>query len=252
MQKIPAKTACVFGIRFATTSMAEALDFLDQAIASEQPKKTFCAFINADCLNKAYNDHEYACTLELADQVWPDGIGVALAARHVGTPVSENVNGTDMFPLLCQKGYRMFLLGGRPGVAEQAGIRAMQQFPNAVILGSEHGYFGDKEAEVIARINAASPDILLVGFGVPKQEFWIRDHLEQLNCRVAIGVGGLFDFASGRIKRAPLWMRKIKFEWLYRLYQEPFRLFKRYVIGNPLFIWRVLINGKKNRHPEIK
>ena len=251
MQEQEAKTASVFGVRFATVSMAEAMDFIDRAVAPTASKKSFCAFVNADCLNQAYNDREYAETLQSADQVWADGIGVAIAARYVGSPVSENVNGTDMFPLLCQSGHRIFLLGGRPGVAEKARERAMQQFPEASIIGAEHGYFGDDAAAVIARIDAAAPDILLVGLGVPRQEFWIRDHLEQLNCRLAIGVGGLFDFASGRIKRAPLWMRKVKLEWLYRLYQEPIRLFKRYVLGNPLFLWRVIINGKKNRHPDL-
>ena len=250
MQKEKNKTASIFGIRFSTANMGDALDFIDLAIQANS-KKNFCAFVNADCLNIAYHNREYAETLNSADQVWPDGIGVALAARHVGTPVSENVNGTDMFPLLCQRAYRIFLLGGRPGVAEQACLCAIKQFPKACIVGTQHGYFASEEAEVIAKINATTPDILLVGFGVPKQEFWIRDNFKQLNCPVTIGVGGLFDFVSGRIKRAPFWLRSLKLEWLYRLYQEPIRLFRRYVIGNPLFLGRVLLCGKKNRHPDL-
>lgn len=231
--------ATIFGVHYSTESMAEALQAIRHYIESPGDRPAFCCFINAHCLNIAYKNREYADLLNQADRVWADGVGVEIAAKHVGNPVKENVNGTDMLPLLCEEGHSLYLLGGQPAVADAARDNLLKQHPGLKIVGTHHGFFQGHEEEVIAEINAANPDVLLVAFGVPKQEFWIRDHLDKLHCRVCIGVGGLLDFASGRIPRAPLWMRKAKLEWVYRLRQEPIRLFKRYVIGNPLFLWRI-------------
>ena len=234
----------IFGVHYSTESMTEALQAIRHYVESSSGQPAFCCFINAHCLNIAYKNREYAELLNQADRVWADGIGVAIAAKHVGNPVKENVNGTDMLPLLCEEGHSLYLLGGQPGVANAARDNLLKQHPGLRIVGTHHGFFQGHEEEVIADINAANPDILLVAFGVPRQEFWIRDHLDKLHCRVCIGVGGLLDFASGRIPRAPLWMRKAKLEWVYRLRQEPIRLFKRYVIGNPLFLWRIFLSTK--------
>ena len=159
-----------------------------------------------------------------------------------------------MLPFLCRRGWSIYLFGAAPGVAEKARERLLADFPMAKIVGADHGFCKtpEEESAVIGRINAAKPDILLVAMGVPKQEEWIVSHRAQLNCGIAIGVGGLFDFASGRIPRAPMWMRKLKIEWTYRLYNEPVRLFRRYVIGNPLFIWRVVLHGSQVRHRRDK
>ena len=234
----------VFGVRFSTETMAEALDGIAAMVRRENAPCGFCAFINADCLNLAYRNPAYRAVLVRAERVWADGVGAAIAARFLGTPVADNVNGTDMLPHLCRAGYRIYLLGGAPGVAEKAAERLSGLYPETRIAGAEHGYFAGRDAEVAARIRAAAPDLLLVALGAPRQELWIAEHLGELNCKVAIGVGGLLDFASGRIPRAPLWMRRLKLEWIYRLYQEPRRLFRRYVIGNPLFLWRVLLHGR--------
>ena len=157
-----------------------------------------------------------------------------------GYRVEENVNGTDMFPLLAKKPYRIYLFGGAPGVAEKALENARALKGKAEFVGCADGFFQSKsEAEILAELAALHVDILLVALGVPRQEEWICRHLAELPGCVAIGVGGLLDFVSGRIPRAPLWMRKLNIEWCFRLYCEPIRLFKRYIIGNPLFIARV-------------
>ncbi len=231
-------TAEVFGVTFSTGTMQEAMGNIERMV-KEVGRRHFCAFVNADCLNQAYVNPAYRELLQKADAVWADGIGVAMGAKFFHTPVRENVNGTDMLPLLCRKGFRMFLLGAGPGVAEKARENLTRDFPEAQIVGVNDGFFGMDVAPLLAKINALSPDILLVAMGCPKQEFWIVENLEKLDCRVAIGVGGLFDFASGRIPRAPMWMRRVKIEWTYRLYNEPRRLFRRYVLGNPLFLFRV-------------
>ena len=134
----------------------------------------------------------------------------------------------------------MYFLGGKPGVAEAMVKNVQEQFPGLPIAGYHHGYLTDEEeASVIQEISTSGAQILLVAFGAPRQELWIDAHKHELGVGIAMGVGGLFDFMSGRVNRAPLWMREIGLEWVFRLLQEPGRLWRRYVIGNPLFLWRV-------------
>lgn len=184
----------------------------------------------------------------------PDGIGVAIAAKWYGTPVKANLNGSDLLPKLCQMPYSIYFLGAAPGVTEKARMNLEHDYPGVKIVGADHGFFTNEAAEhaAIERINRVHPDILLVGMGVPRQEAWLFRHREALSCKVAMGVGGVFDFASGRIPRAPVWLRKLRLEWAYRLYNEPCRLFRRYVIGNPLFLLRVTLHGSKNIHAQMQ
>jgi N-acetylglucosaminyldiphosphoundecaprenol N-acetyl-beta-D-mannosaminyltransferase len=168
-----------------------------------------------------------------------------IAGRVLGHPIRDNVNGTDLFPRLCQalvgSGRKMYLLGGRPGVPEAVAKWVTTYFPGVRVCGVRDGYFRPhEEAAVVQEIADSDADLLLVALGAPRQEQWIARHKNQLGCKVAIGVGGLFDFYSGRIPRAPYWMRKRGLEWVYRLWQEPRRLAKRYLIGNPLFLWRLV------------
>ena len=237
--ELPLLRPYIFGVPCDNVTMTQALDRLDELI---RRRSGFAAFINAHCLNIACKDPEYVDILNRADAVWPDGSGIRMAGRIRRFPVPENVNGTDMFPLICAKPYRIFMLGAAPGVAEKAMARAQTEFPAAQFVGAAPGFFADEAEEraVIARINALDPDILLVAMGVPRQEKWIDRHRSELVCGVVMAVGGLLDFVSGRIPRAPVWMRKLGIEWCYRLYQEPVRLFRRYVIGNPLFLLRVI------------
>ena len=237
---MPADRPVLFGVPCDNVTMEAALAKVDELVAR---RSGFAAFINAHCLNIACRDGRYREILNRADAVWPDGSGMRLAGRIRGFPVPDNVNGTDMFPLLCAKPYRIYMLGAAPGVAETAMEKAKKRFPAAHFVGAAPGFFADdaEERAVIARINALDPDILLVAMGVPAQEKWIDRHRAELRCGVALAVGGLLDFVSERIPRAPMWMRKNGLEWMYRLYQEPKRLFKRYIIGNPLFVLRLLL-----------
>ena len=232
----------IFGVPCDNVTMAQALSTLDGLV---RKRSGFAAFINAHCLNIACRDDEYTLILNGADAVWPDGSGVRLAGKLRHFPVPENVNGTDMFPLICEKPYRIFLLGAAPGVADTALRKAQEKYPAARFVGAASGFFADEaeEQSVIARINELDPDILLVAMGVPKQEKWIAKHRHELKCGVSIAVGGLLDFVSERIPRAPMWMRKLGIEWCYRLYQEPIRLFRRYILGNPLFVLRVIFRN---------
>ena len=232
------RSAAVFGVPFFSGTMAEALQKVDELVKSG--KRHHAAFINAHCLNLAYLDISYRKVLNECSVVFADGIGAKIGAAMLGFKVEENVNGTDMFPLLAQRSYRIYLLGGSPEVAKTALAKARALGGEADFVGCADGFFKEKsEAEVFAELASLKPDLILVAMGVPKQEMWINNNLARLPEAVAIGVGGLLDFVSERIPRAPLWMRKANMEWCFRLYCEPVRLFKRYIIGNPLFIARV-------------
>jgi exopolysaccharide biosynthesis WecB/TagA/CpsF family protein len=150
--------------------------------------------------------------------------------------------GTDFIPdLLAALGDlrpRVFLYGAAPGIADRAARVLEGRCPGLRVVGTDHG-FGDATV-VVARVRAARPDVLLVALGNPLQEAWIADHLRSLDARVAIGVGALFDYLSGNVRRAPTWVRTLRCEWLFRLALEPGRLWRRYVLGNPRFLWRVL------------
>jgi exopolysaccharide biosynthesis WecB/TagA/CpsF family protein len=233
----------LFGITIDNLTLTEAVkEIYWHAVGNKQHRY---AFVNADCLNHASRNAAYCRVLSRQTKVFADGSGVSLAARLNGVRARDNVNGTDMFPLLCREaaasGLRIFLLGSADGIADKAARNMCQQYPGLDICGVHHGYFdADKTDSVIDAINANKPDIVLVGLGAPRQEMWIEQHGEKLNARVLVGVGGLFDYYSGRIPRAPLWMRKLGCEWIWRLAQEPRRLFARYVIGNPAFMVRAL------------
>ena len=232
------RTATVFGVPFFCGTMQEALQKTDEAVRSG--KSRHIAFINAHCLNLAYKDKAYKQVLKECSVVFADGIGAKIGAAILGTKVEENVNGTDMFPLLAQRPYRIYLFGGSAEVAKAALAKARAIGGKAEFVGSTDGFFKEKsEDELFDELSRLKPDLILVAMGVPKQEMWINRNLSRLPGCTAIGVGGLLDFVSERIPRAPLWMRKTNIEWCFRLYCEPARLFKRYIIGNPLFIFRV-------------
>ena len=232
------RKAIVLDVPFFSGTMDEALQTIDELVKTK--KSHHVAFINAHCLNLAHKDPAYAQVLKACSAVFADGIGAKIGAAMLGFKVEENVNGTDMFPLLAEKPYRIYLFGGSPEVAETALEKARAIGGKAEFVGCADGFFKTRsEAELFAELDELKPDVVLVAMGVPKQEMWINKNLSRLPGCVAIGVGGLLDFVSERIPRAPLWMRKANIEWCFRLYCEPVRLFKRYIIGNPLFIARV-------------
>ncbi len=221
--------------------MAEALEWIRQRLTGHDQAvvcmtNAHCA--NVSCLDAAYHQTLLASALNLAD-----GVGLRIAGKLKRTPVRQNVNGTDLFPRLCAmlEGTQesLYLLGGRPGVAESVAEWIRKRYPNTAIAGYRDGYFNRvDDASVAEEVKRSRASVLLVAMGVPNQELWIQRNVQQTGVRVAIGVGGLFDFYSGRIPRAPEWMREMGLEWTYRLLQEPGRMWKRYLIGNWTFLAR--------------
>jgi N-acetylglucosaminyldiphosphoundecaprenol N-acetyl-beta-D-mannosaminyltransferase len=238
----------ILGVSIRNMTMSEALEWILQHVAGASPAQL--CFFNADCANAAYRDPDYRMVLDQAELVLADGIGLKIAGKLLGSEIRQNVNGTDMFPRLCEAlsgaGAGVFLLGAQPGVAEKVRDWIAESYPAVHVSGCRDGYFAEEqEPEVLRQIARSGASILLVAFGAPRQDKWIRRNLSQTGVKVAMGVGGLFDFYSGRIPRAPLWMREIGAEWLYRFYQEPRRMWKRYFVGNAVFLWRVMRSRKK-------
>jgi N-acetylglucosaminyldiphosphoundecaprenol N-acetyl-beta-D-mannosaminyltransferase len=202
------------------------------------------SFVNVDCINQTFSDSEYREVLQTSDLRLGDGIGLRIAGRILGSEIQQNVNGTDLFPKLCaeleRSGKSLFLLGARPGVTDDVANWIQANYPGLLVVGTHHGYFSqNEEPKVLQMIRRSKATVLLVAFGAPRQEKWIRKHLEELPVVSALAVGGLFDFYSGRIPRAPQWLRELGLEWIYRLYQEPGRMWRRYLLGNVVFLARV-------------
>lgn len=204
---------------------------------------------NAHGLNLCYRDGRLRRILDRAEIVFCDGAGVMLAARILGRRIPERITYADWTWRLAEfaeeRGFSLFFLGAHPGVAEQAAGRLRERFPNLRIAGVQHGYFdrstGSPENEaVVKEINAARPDLLLVGFGMPIQEYWLDENWERIGASVALTGGAVFDYVSGELKRGPRLLVDNGLESVARLIVEPRRLWRRYVVGNPLFLLRVL------------
>ncbi|ROS01504.1 exopolysaccharide biosynthesis WecB/TagA/CpsF family protein [Sinobacterium caligoides] len=232
----------LFGVHIDNVSESEALDWTLQSAATGDKRSAY--FANTHLLNNAYQDPSFVEIINSADRVFADGSGVRVAAKHLRQPLQDNINGTDLFPELCrraeQQGHSIFFLGATQTILDDLVKHIKQQYPNICIAGTQQGYFNHQHCdEVIQRINDSHCRILLVGFGVPLQERWLALNRYRLAVPVTLAVGGLFDFYSGRISRAPKQLRQHGTEWLWRLAMEPKRLWRRYLIGNPLFIYRL-------------
>lgn len=237
------RVANILGLPVDNVRMEEAIRLI--LSPREEGRARQISFLNVDCVNKAAADGEYRRVLAGSDLRLGDGIGLRIAGKILKSEIRENVNGTDLFPRLCARledlGESIFLFGGRPGVPELVAEWIGANYPAVRIAGLRHGYFsGAEEAGIIDAINASGASVLLVAFGAPKQEKWIHANASALLVKAAAGVGGLFDFYSGRIPRAPQWLREIGLEWTYRLYQEPGRMWRRYLVGNAVFLASVI------------
>ena len=239
----------ILGIRVDETDMAAALDFLAAAISvrAQGGRLKRVVTLNPEGLYLATVDSAFARIVESADLVTADGAGLLWAARQLGQPLYERVTGIDLLQAACERaaqaGWRVFLLGAKPGVAQAAAAKLTELYAGLHICGLHHGYFAGAEEALIAKINAAEPDILFVALGLPAQERFCAAHQQEIQAAVAIGVGGSFDVLAGRIKRAPRWLRRARLEWLWRLLLQPSRLPRMLVI--PKFMLKVWRSKKK-------
>lgn len=232
----------ILGIDVAPLKRDGAVGELDTR--AERGQNTCVAFANAHTLNTVHASSEVKSALQ-SFLVLNDGAGINWASKRLyKRGFDDNLNGTDFVPYYLQQTRhkkRIFLFGGQPGVARRAAEELLKQAPQHQIAGTSDGFIEPEDWPALAaRIKALKTDTLLVALGNPKQELWINEHMIATGCQEAFGVGALFDFLAGNVPRAPLWMQRLGLEWTYRLVQEPFRLWRRYLIGNPIFMSRVL------------
>ncbi len=205
------------------------------------------AYANAHVLNVAHGDPALRAALRAADLVYCDGEGVRVAAALLGGHLPERMTGADFIWDLARRAAdeaaSMYWLGGARGVSEGALQRLANDTPTLAIAGTHHGFFakdGEETTRVIDAINAARPGILMVGMGTPAQEIWVAHHRDRLDVPIVWSIGATADFLVGVQRRGPPLLTRNGFEWLARLVTDPRRMFSRYVVGNPLFIARVL------------
>lgn len=231
----------ILGVAVASVTAEQASRLFLQLIARKRFTKV--GFLNAHIANVAAADREFGRVL--ADfLVLPDGVGVDVAAKLLyGAPFPANLNGTDFIPAFlrsAKKPLKVGLLGASRVNADRAALRLGELAPQHRIEVIHDGFFeGGQEPAILDRLAAFRPDVLLVAMGVPRQEFWIAANLDKEHCTLPIAVGALFDFLSGAVPRAPGIVRRLRLEWLFRLVIEPGRLWRRYVVGNPVFLFRV-------------
>ncbi|MBW4670964.1 MAG: WecB/TagA/CpsF family glycosyltransferase [Cyanomargarita calcarea GSE-NOS-MK-12-04C] len=237
------------GIEIDKYSFYEVIETIGNHVLTKgQP--SYVVTPNAQHIISLQKDNRFREIYRKAFLVVPDGVSLLWSAKFLQTPLNGRVNGTDLFERLCEvaqeKGLKIFLLGGRPGAAEKAKETLQKRLVGIQIVGTHCPpyEFESQEKEVAlinTKIKAAAPDILFVGLGAPKQEYWIHDNYQELGVPISVGIGVSFELVANMVQRAPVWMQKWGLEWLFRLIVEPKRLWKRYVMGNPQFLWLVLM-----------
>jgi N-acetylglucosaminyldiphosphoundecaprenol N-acetyl-beta-D-mannosaminyltransferase len=204
------------------------------------------ATVNPEFVMRANEDEEFARVLESADMCLPDGTGVVWAARRQGCRIDGPVAGADMVPLLAgmcaRRGFPLFLLGAAPGVADELASRLRSEHPGLQVAAHPGNPGPSEDAETLRLIHQHNTQVLLVAYGHPKQELWIDRLNNRLGVAVAMGVGGTFDYLTGRVARAPEWMRKAGLEWSYRLWKQPWRARRMAVL--PIYAIKVLTSPK--------
>ncbi len=240
----PYPTVSLYGVPFSKMNMKQTVEYLTRAIEAKQPHRVVTG--NPIMLMTGLADPKYQKVLETADLVVPDGAGVVWAARRLKQPVAERVAGFDLmhelFALGDKRGWSVYLLGTTQEILDAAHAKLAEKYPGIRFVGKRNGYFKDEDdAEVVADIRRAQPDMLFVARSVANQEPWIAKHERELGVPVMMGVGGSFDVISGKLKRAPALFRKLGLEWFYRLLQEPKRARRMLVL--PQFALKVVKDG---------
>jgi N-acetylglucosaminyldiphosphoundecaprenol N-acetyl-beta-D-mannosaminyltransferase len=230
----------ILGIPFSNLSAAELFTHLDDGIGRGE-RRQLC-FVPTNSILAARKDEAVMRAYQQADVVMCDGVPVYWASKFLNSPLKQRYTGFDFFPQFiahaADKGYRIFLMGAKPGVAERLAAKYRIQYPSIRIVGTYAPPFADayttaENQYIIDLINQSGADILFVSLTAPKQDLWIHQHLQHLNVKLAIGIGAAFDAENGKIKRAPVLMQQMGLEWFFRFLQEPRRLFKRYFLEAP-------------------
>ena len=247
MKKLAAKGKTnIFGVPFKVTTLEGAYQIIDYF--TRDNKKRFVVTANTEIVMIAQEDKEFMDIINKADLVVADGVGIVWASKYFGEKITERAAGFDLMNMILRnspkKGYKIYLLGGKPGVAKEASAKIKEMYPGVEIVGCYHGYFSDADEEfIIEDINSKTPHFLFIGLGAPKQEKWIYKNLDKLDVKVCIGIGGSLDVFAGKTKRAPYIFQKLGLEWFYRLAREPSRISRMLLL--PRFVLKVLFERHK-------
>lgn len=237
------KEICRFGIRIHPFTKETFLAIIESSL--QNGSKIVQNGVNAATITDLKSDNDLKEAINNSDLVNVDGMSVLLALRILGFKVPERVTSPDLaenvLAIADAKKYSIYLLGANHSSLMLCKQKIQERYTNLKIAGYHDGYFGaEQEEEIVDIINNAEPDILLLGMPSPKKEMFVEKNKDKLEVHYFLGVGGFFDILAGLKKRAPIWIQRIGMEWFYRLLQEPRRMWKRYLIGNPKFIWLVL------------
>ena len=237
----------LLGVPVDALTEAEAVDWVARAIADGRPRLVIS--VNPERIMHAGRDPAFAAVLRQADLALADGAGVLWAARRLGHPLPGRVAGVDFVRALAARGatagWRFFFLGGSPGVAEAAGRVLRQTYPGFILAGALPGSPDPgSDAATTEAVRSSQAQVLLLAYGAAAEEAWLARNLEQSGAIIGLGVGGAFDFISGRARRAPRWMREHGLEWLHRLARQPWRW--RRMLALPRFVVRVLVQPRRD------
>ncbi len=238
----------VLGVRVHAIQIPDVVMRIEEWIEARRNSR-YIAVTGMHGITEAQHDHSLKEVLNAADLVVPDGMPLIWLGRARGFRLKRRVYGPELMLTFCERtqgrDYRHFFYGGAPGVAEELAARLCRDFPNLKVAGCYSPPFRSltaaEENEIAGIIGQSAPDVLWVGLSTPKQERWMHDHRKKLPVPVMVGVGAAFDLNTGRVKQAPGWMREHGFEWFWRLVQEPRRLWRRYLVRGPEFLWYVTL-----------
>jgi N-acetylglucosaminyldiphosphoundecaprenol N-acetyl-beta-D-mannosaminyltransferase len=240
----------ILGFRVTLLTEGQFINEIGRII--KEDRKELVLNVNINAINIGIKNPWMKDLINRSSMVYCDSAGVMWGARMLGYKIPERITCADyLWPLseYCEReGYSIFFLGSKEGVADEAVGRLREKCPKLKVAGIDSGYFdreGVENDKIIEEINSSGANILLLGLGMPLQEEWLRDNWEKIDANVAINIGACFEFVSGQVKRAPRWMRERSLEWFFRFILEPKRMFYRYVVGNPLFIFRVMVERIK-------
>lgn len=234
-------TVDILGVPIACVGTHDILGLV--SVWANDPHPRTITYVNAHCLNTAAATPAYHAVLRQADLVYPDGISVVWASRVLGGQGMQKSTGADWIDWFCRlavrHGWRIYILAGKPDIARHARDNLLARMPELQIVGVCDGYFQmQPAASVLEEIRRTRPHVVFVGMGTPRQELWVAEHRSALATPICWSVGALFDYVAGAEPRAPAWMNALALEWLWRLLVDPRGKWKRYVLGNPLFVLR--------------
>lgn len=237
------KAVNILGVDVNTINKRELLELVRIWAGENKPRSI--SYVNAHCINVAYKDSEYREALKKMDLVYADGMGVVMAGRFLYGSYIKKITGRDWIDNFCKlavnQHLRVYILAGKPGILSLAIERMRKEYPELDIAGFNDGFFTRKsENEVLYEIKSTRPHIVFIGMGIPQQEKWVGENRGKIIAPVCWNVGALFDYVAGLEPQVPGWMDKIALEWLWRLMMDPSGKWKRYLVGNPLFILRIL------------